>query len=206
MLRPAAAAEGGLAVLIWLIRHGATALSEARRYQGALDTPLSPSGRAALCRADFSPQVVYTSPMLRAKETAEILFPDARQIAVPGLEEMDFGAFEGRSAGEMAEDPAYRAWVDGACLDRCPGGEDRAAFSARVCTAFSGFVNAALAAGEERLAVVAHGGTQMAVLERWGRPARAYYAFCAPVGAGYLLDAAQWPAALHLIKEICFTK
>lgn len=191
---------------IWLIRHGATAHSEAGRYQGSLDTPLSSGGRAALHPAGQTPRRVRVSPLLRARETARILFPEAEQIAVPGLEEMRFGAFEGRSAREMEDDAEYRAWVDGFCVGRCPGGEDREEFSARCCAAFERAVAQALDAGEEELFIVAHGGTQMAVLDRWGRPARSYYAWCARPGAGYVLDTAQWPEALRIVKEVDFTE
>ncbi|MBR1456570.1 MAG: histidine phosphatase family protein [Oscillospiraceae bacterium] len=193
-------------MLIWLIRHGATPLSEARRYQGALDTPLSPNGRAALHRARLEPEKVYTSPMLRARETAALLFPAARQIPIADLREMDFGVFEGRSAAEMASDSAYRAWVESGCTAPCPMGEARDAFSARVCQVFASLADEALAAGERELVVVAHGGTQMAVLGRWGRPERDYFAWCSAVGAGCVLDASAWPEALTLIKEISFTE
>lgn len=190
---------------IWLIRHGATAHSEEGRYQGSLDTPLSAAGRGALRRAGQSPRRVYVSPMLRARETALLLFPEAEQIAVPGLEEMRFGVFEGRAAREMEDDAEYRAWVDGFCLGRCPGGEDREEFSARCCAAFEKAVTQALEAGEEEMFVVAHGGTQMAVLDRWGQPSRSYYAWCARPGAGYVLDASQWPEALRVMEEVSFT-
>ena len=70
---------------LWLIRHGLTKLGEEKRYQGALDEPLSERGCAELKRADFAPARVYVSPMRRARETAAILFPDAEQIAVPEL-------------------------------------------------------------------------------------------------------------------------
>ena len=74
-----------MAVRIWLIRHGLTALGEEKRYQGALDTSLSDKGRASLRPSDFAPACVYVSPAKRARETAEILFPASRQVPVPGL-------------------------------------------------------------------------------------------------------------------------
>ena len=86
---------------LWLIRHGLTALGEAGKYQGRLDEGLSAAGRVQLLCAGWKPEHVYVSPALRAKETAAILFPEARQIEVPGLREMDFGVFEGRSWQEM---------------------------------------------------------------------------------------------------------
>ena len=138
---------------IWLIRHGLTRLGEEKRYQGALDEGLSDQGHAELKRADFLPPRVYVSPMLRARETAAILFPGAERIVVPDLREMDFGTFEGRGWWEMEQDAAYRAWVDGGCLGSCPGGEDREGFSRRVCNA----MEALLQTGED-LVIVAHNG------------------------------------------------
>ena len=169
---------------VYLIRHGLTRLGEEKRYQGALDVGLSDRGRAALKRADFAPARVYVSPMQRATETAAILFPSSKQLMIPDLREMDFGVFEGRGWWEMENDSAYRAWVDGGCTGRCPGGEDRAAYSARVC----GALEALLQSREDPLVIVAHGGTQMAALERWGEPAREYWQWQRPCGCGWELD------------------
>ena len=189
---------------IRLIRHGMTALGSEHRYQGSTDTPLSEDGSAALMTPDDA-AVVYHSPLLRAAETARLLFPSAELAAVPGLREMDFGAFEGRGWWEMEQDAAYRAWVDGGCLGRCPGGEDRAAFSERVCTAFSALLERAMAENAPELVIVAHGGTQMAVLERWGEPKRDYYRWQTACGAGYELET-QAPDRLKIIREVCYTR
>lgn len=171
-------------MLIYLLRHGETAWNRERRYQGLTDIPLSDRGRVLLGRADFSPARVYVSPLVRARETAAVLFPEAEQITVPDFREMDFGAFEGRTAGEMADDPTYRAWVAGGCTGRCPGGESLAEFSDRVWAAFAKL----LEAEPERLVIVAHGGVQMAILERYAKPHRDYFGWTAPCGGGFVLD------------------
>lgn len=193
---------------IYLLRHGRTADNDAHRYQGTRDTPLSPEGEAELCPAEFAPDQVYHSPRSRARRTAELLFPTARLIPVEGLREMDFGVFEGRSADEMAEDPAYRAWVDSGCKDRCPGGESRDEFFHRVCAAFSDLVTAALAAGEERVVIVGHGGTQMAALTGFALPRREYFQWFGPNGGGFLLetDAARWAAekTMQLVQPLSY--
>ena len=93
---------------IYLLRHGRTAYNAEHRYQGHRDIPLSGEGEAELVQADFSPQVVYVSPLRRARRTAECLFPAARQSVVEALIEMDFGAFEGRNYLEMEDDPEYQ--------------------------------------------------------------------------------------------------
>ena len=197
-----------MAVLIYLLRHGETAYNAEKRYQGVRDIPLSDAGRAKLRRADFSPRTVYVSPLCRARESASILFPTAAQTVVPGLREMCFGAFEGRNYEEMEHDPAYRAWVDGGCMGRCPGGESRVEFSERVCAAFERLADAAVRDGENTLVIAAHGGTQMAVLERYAVPRRDYYAWCAPNGGGYILCADRWQSekTLELVREVRYEK
>ena len=172
-----------------LIRHGETALQAEKRYQGTTDEPLSPAGIAMLKQCGRDVPRVYVSPRLRARQTADILFPTAEQIVIDGFAEMDFGAFEGRNYQEMEQDAEYRAWVDGGCTGRCPGGESREGFSARVCEAFEKLMDRD---DSQELVIVAHGGTMMAVLERFGRPAREYYAWQRPCGAGWLLDADDW--------------
>ncbi len=195
-------------MLIVLLRHGATAYNAENRYQGRTDIPLSSAGREALHPADFAPETVYVSPLSRAAETAAILFPGTAQIPVPALAEMDFGTFEGRTWREMAPDPDYRVWVENGCAGRCPGGESRGEFSARACGAFAQLVDQGLASGAEYLVIVAHGGTQMAVLERFALPPRGYFDWKAPCGGGFMLDAApwRWRRRLELIKEVRFTR
>lgn len=152
---------------LYLMRHGATAGNERHQYVGrATDEPLSEKGLAQCAQAGSFAQVelVYASPLVRARQTARLCFPAARVVEVAGLEEYDFGAFEGRSAQDMADDPAYQAWVDGWCVGSCPGGESRAEFVARSNAALAGLLAKAHRKGEERVVVVAHGGTVMAAL------------------------------------------
>ena len=187
-------------MLVYLIRHGKTRYNLEGRYQGKSDLPLCEEGRRALGRAEFAPRRVYCSPMERAVETAEILFPQAERILLPGLGEMDFGLFEGKNFRDLKDDPAYRAWVEGNCAAPCPGGEGREAFSCRVLAAFE----ALMEREREELVIVAHGGTQMAVLEQYGRPRRDYFAWQSPNGGGFLLEAEDWKKrrALRLVREI----
>ena len=195
---------------VYLLRHGRTAYNEQRRYQGRSDPPLSPAGAAELRAADFSPELVYVSPLLRARQTARILFPAARQEVVAALAEIDFGDFEGRTADEMAEDAAYRAWVDGGCAEPCPNGESRAQFCERSCRAFAALVERAAAEGRETLVIVAHGGTQRAVMDRFCEPSFAYFDLQPPFGGGWALqyDAGLWAREkrLRLLRELRFAR
>lgn len=192
---------------IWLVRHGRTRFNDERRYQGRLDVPLSPAGAAELLCADFSPDTVYVSPLRRAQQTADVVFPHARKIVVPDFAEMDFGAFEGRTADEMADDPAYRAWVDGGAVDPCPGGESFTTFFDRVNAAFGALLDDCK---EETLVIVAHGGTLCALMARYALPERDYFDWMCPNGCGYRLDgdAALWreKRRLRLTEEVRFTR
>ena len=184
-------------MIIELIRHGETALQAEGRYQGVTDAPLSPEGKKKLKRAEKQPEKVYVTPLLRTRQTAAILFPDAGQVVVPGLAEMNFGIFEGRSAGEMENDPAYQAWVDGLCQGKCPGGESKDEFCSRASAAFTDLVRQASAEKSEVLVIVAHGGIQMAVLERFADVKKNYWEWMLSSGQGYLLETGE-PDGSHL--------
>ncbi len=193
---------------IYLLRHGLTIYNTEKRYQGQRDIPLSAEGLAMLRKADFDTDLVYVSPLTRARQTAQVLFPTARQVQVPDLREMCFGSFEGRNYKEMEHDPDYLAWVQANCETTCPDGERKTDFCNRTCAAFSKLVDENLVQGRDLMVIVAHGGTQMSVMERYAVPHKEYYQWCAPNAGGYLLDACDWQTQhiLHLIKTVQYTK
>ena len=121
---------------------------------------------------------------------------------------MDFGVFEGRTYDEMKDDAAYCAWLDSECESACPNGESKAVFCKRVCRAFEKLEDEALARGDERLVIVAHGGTQMAALSRFAEPHRDYYSWNAPPAGGFVLSADEWRArrALRVIKTVGYAE
>lgn len=162
-----------------IMRHGQTPGNSERRYVGVIDQPLSELGREQALAAGICPNIerVYVTPLSRTHETASLCFPNAEQIVVEGLQEMNFGVFAGRTADEMEDDPDYRAWVDGMCEGQCPGGESRAQATARICRALGGLVRQVQASGGQRAIVVAHGGTMMSALSAYciDKPKRDYY-------------------------------
>ena len=179
---------------ILLARHGATAGNLLHRHLGVTDEPLCPEGLAALKAVDETADLVYVTPLQRTQQTAAILFPNARQEVVPGLAEMNFGAFENKNYLELSDNAAYRAWVDGWCEGPCPGGESRREFCARTCAAFAQLVVKALKEGRERLVIVAHGGTIMAVGEAFALPKKGYFDWKVPNGGicRFVTDEALW--------------
>ena len=63
----------------------------------------------------------------------------------------------------------------------------------------------ALRDGLEQIAVVAHGGTQMAVLEKWAGSDRQYWEWQTACGCGWALDTACWPENLQVEGNVRYT-
>ena len=89
-----------------LLRHGETAWSASGQHTGRTDIPLTEAGEEqarsagrALAGYDFA--AVYTSPLRRARRTAELAgFPDA--VVDDNLAEWDYGPVDGRTAAELS--------------------------------------------------------------------------------------------------------
>lgn len=188
---------------VTLIRHGKTAGNLSGRYVGRSDVPLCEEGiaDAERCKTDPEKRTVFVSPLLRARMTASILFPNAAQRVIEDLKEMDFGAFEGRTAKEMEHDPVYRKWVDDLCEGACPGGESQAGFRKRVVAAFS----EALKEADGDATFVVHGGVIMAVMAELSEPKREFYAYQVQNLCGYSADVAWKNGAPALLNARPFT-
>jgi len=93
------------AVPFAILRHAATAWNEQGRLQGMTDTPLSSAGSAA-ARSWRLPTPVdrwrrMSSPLCRARQTAELMRPAAAIAVDSRLREMSFGLWEGRTLAEL---------------------------------------------------------------------------------------------------------
>ncbi len=102
-------------------------------------------------------------------------------MAVNGLQEMCFGSFEGRNFIEMEQDPDYQAWVNANCESPCPDGERKTVFSDRICSAVAAADRQGSCRRRRALVILAHGGTQMAAMERLRPPHADYYHGAAPM-------------------------
>lgn len=179
-----------------LIRHGKTRGNMEHRYMGCrTDAPLCAEGVAelnVLARRDGAsdgrryPAVdrLFASPMRRCLQTAAILYPDMPVETIEDMRECDFGGFSGRCYEELKDEPAYQAWLDSGGRLAFPEGEDRAHFSERCVAAFAA-VRRDLPEGN--YAFVVHGGTIMAIMERYARPQGDYYDFQVKNAGGYIL-------------------
>ena len=162
-----------LTVPLILARHGETPDNAAGRILGRRDPPLSDAGVAQAQRlgetlAGAGLVALWTSPLLRARRTAEIAGAalGLEPVALDELVESARGEWEGRVVARIREqDPAaHAAFVRGDPDFAFPGGESLRAQRERTRTA----LEIVASAGAPAL-VVAHAGTIRAALALCGR-------------------------------------
>ncbi len=115
-----------------LVRHGETAWTISRQHAGRTEIPLTEQGereaqalRARLKSMSFTE--VLTSPLQRARKTADLAGFSASAQSDPDLMEWNYGTYKGRRTSDIrAERPRWRLFEDG-----CPGGETLLEVSAR---------------------------------------------------------------------------
>lgn len=119
---------------LYMIRHGETAWNKERRIQGQADIPLNEFGRmlaekTAKGLSDIRFDICYTSPLLRARETAALILA-GRQVPViedDRIAEMAFGEYEGRCCSRVGWNlpEEFRRFFDAPDRYKAPdGGEN----------------------------------------------------------------------------------
>jgi alpha-ribazole phosphatase len=169
-------------IRVYLVRHGQTLWNAEGRYQGRIDSALSPLGRSqaarlarALAAAPFA--AVYSSPLVRAWDTALVIAASHRLSVVPveELREIALGAWEG-----LTEEEITRRFGDVVARRRRDpervvpeGGESLAQVQARAMRAMEGI----LARHDDgTIAVVAHGAVnKMILLSALNAPLSSYW-------------------------------
>ena len=151
---------------VWLLRHGATEWSEAGRYCGQADPPLSGRGRlqvfsrrSELARIAF--HHVWSSDLQRCVETSRIVIGDATLDT--RLREFDFGDVEGLLFDDL--DEATQSGLIAFDGFTAPGGETVSEFQDRIEEFFG-----ELAGG--RHLIITHGGVIRFLLRQLGHDFR----------------------------------
>ena len=175
---------------IHLIRHGATDANYDGRYIGCkTDLPLAPEGlnELRMLKDDIDyPEIerLYSSPMLRCRQTGAVLYPDFEPVTVEELKEYDFGSFENKTAAELESNPNFIPWTSGR-LSAPPGGEDNSEFIKRICVGFNKIVLDMIEGGLTESAVIMHGGAIMMLLGVSAVPRNKPVEWTADNGRGY---------------------
>jgi broad specificity phosphatase PhoE len=151
---------------ILLARHGETDWNREGRFQGWADPPLNATGRAQA--VDLSVQLmaeelaaVYSSPLRRAYETAEVVAASRglEPVTVDALREVDVGSWSGLSRAEIEQrfPEQYARW-----LDYGQGWEDGETYEQMVDRVVEALQELAEARDGERILAVTHGGPMRA--------------------------------------------
>ena len=118
---------------IYLVRHGETEWNKIRRFQGRSNLPLNHEGKKqaralALALKNTSLMAIYTSPLVRALQTARLIkdfHPSAPILEENGFIEMDLGEFDGMKVQDWAKQypDTRKAWNENPASVKMPGGE-----------------------------------------------------------------------------------
>ncbi len=169
-------------MLVTLIRHGQIPANIDKKYIGKTNELLTDIGKeqAALAKEKLAQELdhvdkVFTSPLTRCIQTADILFPNMQKVVVEDFREMDFGIFEGKNANQMVDFKPYRDWVDSMCMDKIPEGESMQEFDDRCCGAFEEIIKSCTPTNN--IAIVVHGGTIMSIMGRFNDEGRQYFEY-----------------------------
>jgi Fructose-2,6-bisphosphatase len=155
---------------LYIFRHGETDWNRERRLQGHTDIPLNQTGvdqahKLAELIAPFKPQVIFTSDLSRARETAKIV---NKVLKVPlyenkGLRECHVGIAEGMLRDDVTKlhgDNFWDRWVSVAPEDvhfAFPSGEKKSDHLKRMISCIEEFCRQH--PQYERIAISTHGGS-----------------------------------------------
>ena len=196
-----------------LLRHAATAGNIEHRYVGSSDEEILGSQTEKLKALSASFQngflnrksILYvSSPMKRCLQTLELSAPgiDRKSIVIENdFREMDFGSFEYKNFSELSSDADYQKYIASNGESSFRGGEDKAGFTARVEKAFYKLLTL-VREDTDLIFCVVHGGTVMALLDRFSLPHRDYFEFQCKTLCGYSADLTLEPGKLPVISGI----
>jgi alpha-ribazole phosphatase len=180
-----------------LLRHAATRGNLEHRFIGVTDAPIAPESRAsALQTAPTLPPVehIYLSPLLRCRQTADLVWSGISSTVISELRETDFGPFEGKNHEELQNAPLYHTWLQNPL--EVPLAESFEACGIRASRALAELISDATKRGFHKVGVVSHGGTLMAMLSLHGIPREDYYSRIMPNCAGFALTVEENPLRL----------
>jgi broad specificity phosphatase PhoE len=155
---------------ILLVRHGETDWNRENRFQGHADPPLNDAGRAQAAEltarlAGERLAAIYSSPLARAFETAEIVgkAQGLEPVPVEHLREVDVGSWQGltRSEVELRYPEQFLRWTG-----HGQGWEDGETYEEMGSRVIAGLQELATAHEGERILAVTHGGPIRAALAR----------------------------------------
>ncbi len=147
--------------MIYFIRHGETDYNKTKTFQGHLDIALNQKGIfQANLALEHSKSIrfdkIYYSPLLRAKQTAEIInsFHNATMLPDDRLKEIFMGSLQGKKFSKLKEFDKIQAFSNPERF----GGESHEEFCERVKSFYDEIKDTT-----ENILIVSHGGVYRAL-------------------------------------------
>lgn len=187
---------------IYLIRHGLTQGNLEGRYIGRTDLPLCKEGIKELQNLMDTceyPRVgkVYSSPMRRCVETANLIYPNMQPTLIDNLREYDFGVFENKVITELMKDEKYLQWIERTLQEGLEGAEKMQDFNQRILKGLEEVILDMMRLKISDAALITHGGVIMQLLAMCGIPKRKPTEWVVGNGKGYtlLVNSSLWSNA-----------
>lgn len=164
-------------VVVTLIRHGLTEANRQKRYIGWTDEALCEEGKKALEKSHYpkAPDLVIASDLQRAAETAGIIYPKQKFVALKELREMNFGDWEQKTYSELKGDARYQSWLRDMLHLEVPNGESYPTFSERVKRGWEKTVTYFFDETISHIAMITHDGVIREILYRYGPEGSSYW-------------------------------
>ena len=190
---------------ILLARHGETDWNREGRFQGHADPPLNRTGRAQA--VDLSVELmaedlaaVYSSPLRRAFETAEVVAAShgLEAVAVEALREVDVGSWSGLTRAEIEErfPEQFGRW-----LDYGQGWEDGETYDEMGRRVVGALLEIAATHEGERVLAVTHGGPIRAALAFAAGTSHSEARRTGPtIGNGFIVELAVGDGAFRQLR------
>ncbi len=200
-----------------LVRHGETDWHRQGRFQGQIDVPLNETGqqqgaKAAEFLRDIPIQRAFSSPLLRPKQTAEIILQHHPGVAlelVDDLKEISHGLWEGKLEAEIrGEFPdLLQQWQTTPAIVQMPEGENLQQVWQRAIAGWQQIVHTCAQSDTPITAlVVAHDAINKAILcSLFGLDPSGFWAFKQGNGAVSVIDYPRGSNAPPVLQALNIT-
>ncbi len=189
-------------IKLYFIRHLKTKGNYERKYIGRTDEELADVSSQEVWRDVQGDTPVFSSPMRRCLQTAQLITPEATPTIIEEFKEINFGDFENKCYEELKDNPDYIRFIDSNGSGSIPNGEEATEFKKRCCVAFLQMIDLLIEKQQEEALIVCHGGTIMSIMERFDEDAKSFYDYQVKNGSGYEAEFDIEKQKIKIVKEL----
>lgn len=177
---------------ILVVRHLESIANLKRVYSGWSDVDITNKGikrglelRKIYSKLDLNGYLFFSSSLLRARKSMEIMFPNKPYTPLDGLKETNFGIFEMKTYPELKDTVEFQEWISGNFTENVPPqGESYVMMGSRIIETLQKLLEL-----KKDLVIVTHGGP-LGIIMRYllNDNEGDIYKYDMPNGEGFLVD------------------